>query len=60
MLGVQVRTLYRLIDDGALPGYRIGRVIRIREQDVEAFINTSRIHPGELAHRQPSVDDGSN
>ena len=36
-LGVTLRTLYRLLDSGQLPSYRIGRVIRIRRVDVEAF-----------------------
>ena len=27
-LGVTLRTLYRLMDEGQLPGYKIGRLIR--------------------------------
>lgn len=52
-LGINTRTLYRLIDDGALTGYKIGRVIRIKEEDVEAFLDSSRIEPGSLAHLYP-------
>ncbi len=36
-LGVSRLTLLRLIDAGALPAYRIGRRIRLRAADVEAF-----------------------
>ena len=55
-LGIQVRTLYRLIDTGAPPGYRLGRVIRLRRSDVDDFITASRIQPGELAHLHPLGD----
>lgn len=50
VLGVYSRTLYRLVDSGDLPAYRIGRVIRFKREDVDAYIETSRVKPGELAH----------
>ena len=37
-LGVTPRTLYRFIDEGQLPAYRFGRVIRLKESEVEDFI----------------------
>lgn len=37
MLGVTLRTLYRLIDEGQLPAYKMGRVIRLQSEDVERF-----------------------
>lgn len=49
-LGVTTRTLYRFIDEGDLPAYKFGRVIRLRESDIDAFIDASRIAPGELDH----------
>jgi excisionase family DNA binding protein len=52
-LGVTLRTLYRLVDEGRLPAYKIGRVIRVKEADVDAFIESSRIQPGTLAHLYP-------
>ena len=36
-LGVTIRTLYRLIDEGALPAYKLGRLIRLRTAEVEAY-----------------------
>jgi excisionase family DNA binding protein len=45
-LGVQPRTLYRFIDEGRLPAYRFGRVIRVKRHDVEVFIQSCRIEPG--------------
>lgn len=52
-LGITVRTLYRFIDEGQLPGYRFGRVIRLTEAEVDAFIEASRIAPGSLEHLYP-------
>jgi len=56
-LGVTVRTLYRFIDEGQLAAYQMGRVIRVQEGDLAAFINSVRIAPGSLAHLYP--DTGS-
>ena len=47
-LGITTRTLYRFIDDGQLPAYRIGRVIRLKETEVSDFIDNCRIEPGSL------------
>jgi excisionase family DNA binding protein len=52
-LGVNTRTVYRLIDEGELPAYKFGRVIRLKEADVVAFIDRSRIAPGSLEHLYP-------
>jgi excisionase family DNA binding protein len=52
-IGVTLRTLYRFIDEGQVPAYQFGRVIRLKEQDVEAFIESSRIAPGSLRHLYP-------
>lgn len=37
-LGIRRRELYRLLDQGTLPGYRFGSVIRVRAADVEAYL----------------------
>ncbi len=52
-LGVNTRTVYRLIDGGELPAYKFGRVIRMKESDVLEFIEKSRIAPGTLEHLYP-------
>ena len=49
-LGITTRTLYRLIDSGQVPAYKFGRVIRLKADEVDAFIERSRIAPGELEH----------
>jgi len=54
-LGITPRTLYRFIDEGQIAGYRFGRVIRLKQEDVEQFIEASRIAPGTLEHLYPEV-----
>ncbi len=59
-LGVTTRTLYRFIDEGQLPAYRFGRVIRLQEAEVQSFIESCRIPAGSLEHLYPDlVDSGS-
>jgi len=54
-LGITPRTLYRFIDEGQLPAYRFGRVIRLKEDEVDAFIEACRIEPGTLEHLYPET-----
>jgi excisionase family DNA binding protein len=54
-LGITSRTLYRFIDEGLIAGYPFGRVIRLKQTDVDAFIDASRIEPGTLEHLYPEV-----
>lgn len=54
-LGLNSRTVYRLVNQGELAAYRFGRVIRIRVQDVDAYIAASRIEPGTLDHLDPNT-----
>ena len=52
-LGITTRTLYRFVDEGLLPAYKMGRVFRLQQADVDAFIERSRIEPGTLEHLYP-------
>jgi excisionase family DNA binding protein len=54
-LGITPRTLYRFIDEGQLPAYRFGRVIRLKKAEVDSFIDTCRIEPGTLEHLYPET-----
>jgi len=36
-LGIDVRSIYRLIDEGRLPAYKHGRELQLDEADVEAY-----------------------
>ena len=63
-LGITQRTLYRLIDEGQIPAYKMGRVFRVKESDLEVFLEQSRVTPGTLRHLYPaqtvsSETDGS-
>lgn len=51
-LGISLRTLYRLIDDGAIVAYQIGRNLRIRRSDLDAFLESARVRPGALGGRR--------
>jgi len=57
-LGIVPRTLYRMIDEGAVPAYKLGRVIRLRLADLDDFLDTTRVQPGELKHLYPTPIDG--
>ncbi len=56
-LGITPRTLYRFIDDGKIPAYRFGRVIRLKESEVADFIESCRIQPGTLDASSVAGDD---
>lgn len=48
MLGVSGMTIRRRIDEGVLPGYRIGpRVIRVRRDDVIALLTPVPVNGAE-------------
>ena len=40
-LGVEARELYRLVDAGELPAYKVGRDLRLRADDVDAYKATT-------------------
>jgi len=53
MLGVTSRTVYRFIDEGDLPAYKFGRVIRVKVSDLENFVEGCRVEPGSISHLYP-------
>src|SRR5437763_7209085 len=58
-LEVALRTLYRYIDSGELPAYKMGRLIRLRRRDVEQLIAASKMQPGDIAAAQKYVEKGA-
>ena len=54
-LGITLRSLYRFIDEGDLAAYKFGRVIRMKVEDVDRFIESCRIQPGQLEHLYPPL-----
>jgi excisionase family DNA binding protein len=43
LLGVRPRTVRALIDAGDLAAYKVGRVIKVRPEDLEAFLQANRV-----------------
>lgn len=56
-LGITTRTLYRFMDRGEIPSYRMGRVFRFRIDDLDAFIESCRVEPGSLRHLYSSGEE---
>lgn len=56
-LGVVPRTLYRMIDENLVPAYRMGRVIRLKAEDLDAYLESNRVEPGSLSHLYPGHDE---
>ena len=52
-IGVTPRILYRFIDAGDIPAYKLGRVLRVRRNDLDAYLETVRVEPGVLRHLYP-------
>ena len=52
-LGIEPRTLYKLINDGEIRAYKVGWVIRLRRDDVDDFLDLHVIEPGSLSHLIP-------
>ncbi|MFD3706517.1 helix-turn-helix domain-containing protein [Nocardia sp. NPDC058658] len=55
-VGMSRTHLYKLLDSGALPSFRVGRDRRIRVADVVAFQRTRERDRGELAERFAQMD----
>lgn len=48
MLGVSIYHIYRLKDKpGGIPAYKIGRCVRFKPSEVEAYISSQAVKPAE-------------
>ena len=45
------RTVYQWLRDGRLVGHKLGRLWRIRPEDLEEFLDRTRVRAGEAALR---------
>lgn len=52
-LGLNQSTDYKLVDEGLIVGYKLGRVLRFRREDLDAYLSASRVVPGELSLDPP-------
>jgi excisionase family DNA binding protein len=41
-LGCGRTKIYELLQSGEIPSYRIGRLVRVRKEDIELFLERSR------------------
>lgn len=57
-LGVGVPMVYRAINSGALVAYRLGRVYRVKREDLNAYLDAVRVKPGDLEHLMPAPYNG--
>lgn len=48
ILRLDVSRVYRLIREGRLPGYRIGRTVRVRRAALEAYMAAQEANTGRL------------
>lgn len=44
-LGLSDKTVYGMIEAGALPGYRFGRAVRVDEDELQAWRECCRVRP---------------
>lgn len=42
MLNISVRTVYRLLENDEFPSYKIGGSVRIKQSDVEAYVERNK------------------
>lgn len=45
---VSSMTVYRLIRSGELPAVRVGRSYRVREDDLQAYLQSQVVDPGDV------------
>lgn len=48
MLGVSKLTIYGWTSRRAIPFYRIGRLVRFRQEDVDSWIQENKIEPRKI------------
>lgn len=47
-LQLTVRTIYKLIREGKLPATKIGREYRISDEQLDRFMKSQEVKPGEI------------
>lgn len=56
-LGLSQRSVYAIVNRGELVAYRLGRVYRVRRADLDAYLESARLAPGDLGHLLPPPGD---
>jgi excisionase family DNA binding protein len=50
-LGVSIRTVERLVAGGRLPQLHVGRAVRLRVSDLEAYVQSAECGVGDVTNR---------
>jgi len=58
--GLSVPTVHKLTNAGDLKAFKIGRVLRYRRCDADAFLEECRVNPGDLGHLMPRAQRRAN
>lgn len=45
LFSISRKTVYRLVDRRLVPFHKIGGVLRFRKEDIEEYLNSTRIDP---------------
>ncbi len=53
-LKVSTKTVYRLVYRGELPAYKVGRSVRVQEEDLKSFLEKQRV-PTPRRYRPPRL-----
>lgn len=56
-LQVNLRTVYRLIKAGKIPAVRVGRLWRFRKKDIDAWLDSQKVHPRGTSAPVRSADE---
>lgn len=53
-LGISRATVYRLLERGDVRAYKIGKSLRFKEDELEAFVDAHRVSPKKQAGQKPA------
>lgn len=54
-IGVSKTTLYKLVEDGTVPAYRMGRVLRFKSTELDELVAATRVQSTRPARRSPAA-----
>ncbi len=58
-IGVDKKTLYKLVDSGLIKAYRPSRSLRFRRTDLDTYLESVVVRPGDISHLRWPVPSGT-